>query len=83
LRRKRTYFPKCKVIINIFIRELERQLVDNILASTGITAKPSDFQFKDYLTRVKNLNKDTITSLLHERLVQCDETQDVKPLQVS
>lgn len=64
-------------------REVERQLIDNILAPTGITTKPSDFQLKDFLNRTKNLNKDTITSLLHERLVQFDESQDIKPLQVS
>ncbi len=57
-------------------------MIDNILAPTGITAKPSDFQLKDFLNRVKNLNKETINNILHERLVQFDETQEVKPLQV-
>ena len=38
-------------------------------------------QFKDFLNRVRTLNKDTINKLLHERLVSLEQNQDTKPIQ--
>ena len=64
-----------------FSINLEKQLIDSILSSTGITAKPSDSQFKDYLSRVKSLNRDNINNLLHSKLVQFYEENDMKGLQ--
>lgn len=64
-----------------FTVNLEKQLIDSILSSTGITAKPSDSQFKDYLSRIKSLNKDNINNLLHSKLVQFYEENDMKGLQ--
>ena len=64
-----------------FSINLEKQLIDSILSTTGITAKPSDSQFKDYLSRVKSLNKDNINNLLHSKLVQFYEDNDMKGLQ--
>ena len=64
-----------------FSINLEKQLIDSILSSTGITAKPSDSQFKDFLSRVKSLNKDNINNLLHSKLVQFYEESDMKGLQ--
>ncbi len=62
---------------------LEKQLIDNILVSTGITIKPSDNQFKDFQLRIKNLNKEQINNLLHSRLVQAYDENDLKVFQVS
>lgn len=62
---------------------MEKNLIDSILAPSGISVKPSDLQFKDFLARVKTLNKDTINKLLHERLISFEQNQDPKPIQVS
>jgi len=59
-------------------------LIENILAPTGITAKPSDKQFSDYLSRVKTLNKSVVNKILHEKIESFEEqVSDTKPIQVS
>lgn len=60
---------------------LEKQLLDNILAPTGIKIKPSDNQLKEYLIRLKNLNKTQISEDLMTRIVKFYDEDDLKSLQ--
>ena len=48
--------------------EYETKLIDGILLPTGVTIKPSENNMKDFLKRLKTLNKQTVLKILLERL---------------
>lgn len=61
---------------------MEKQLIESILKPTGITTKPSDLQFKDFLRRIKTLKKEEINFLLRSKLMEFEEAGDQKAIQV-
>ena len=74
---------KFKIYYLFKIRDIEKQLLDNILISTSITTKPSDLQLKDYLNRSKNLNKSNIIHNLRSKLELFINNKNTKGVIVS
>jgi hypothetical protein len=66
--------------------EYETKLIDGILIPTGVTIKPSESQIKDFLKRLKTLNKQIVLKILLERLNShklMTSSDQIKVLQVS
>jgi hypothetical protein len=66
--------------------DYETKLIDSILIPTGVTIKPSESQIKDFLKRLKNLNKQIVLKILLERLNSYElmtSSDQIKVLQVS
>jgi len=63
-------------IFLIYIREYENKIIDDILVPTGVTLKPSDNQIKEFLKRLKSLNKDLVYKILLDKVLNYQNMTD-------
>jgi hypothetical protein len=50
------------------------------LNAKGVTLKPSEVILKDFIKRLRTLNKDTITDILFEKMNEFIESEEIKLL---
>jgi len=65
--------------------EYEKKLIDEILQPSGVSVKPSPSEMKDFMKRLKILNKKIVLDILFNRLQDYEEndTDAMKTLMVS
>jgi hypothetical protein len=53
--------------------EYENKLIDDVVNAGGMTLKPAESQLKEFIRRLKSLNKDIVCDIINERLMKFDE----------
>jgi hypothetical protein len=64
------------------IREYENKLIESVLNSKGVTLKPTELQLKDFIKRLKSLDKDTVCDILNEKLMKFNEMEDTEQVRM-
>jgi hypothetical protein len=63
-------------------REYEIKLIDDVLNSKGVSVKPTETLLKDFIKRLKTLNKDIVCDVLNEKLMKFNEMEDNDQIRV-
>ncbi len=57
-------------------KEYENKLISDVINAKGVTMKPSEIILKDFIKRLKTLNRDIISDILFERICEFSESED-------
>jgi hypothetical protein len=67
---------------NLIAREYEVKIIDDVLNAKGVTLKPAETQMKEFIKRLKTLNKDIVCDIFNEKLLKFDEMGDGDKIRV-
>ena len=62
--------------------EYETRIIDDVLKVSGVSIKPTENQLKEFVKRIKTLNKEIVFKILKERLINLQCTEDANQIKI-